>query len=334
MAGQLTATTIVAAPRRVRRNARRAAGTLAQAVVVAFGSTFAIFVVMRVIPGDPARILAGPGGAVSDEQVARTRAELGLDQPLLVQYWDWISSAARGDFGDSLVLNDSVATLLGDRLVITLQLAVYSFTLAVLVAVPLAVASARWRGAVAEKVARLVGALGVAVPSFWLAILLIVAFQGILPTYGYTPLTEDPVEHFRMMVLPATALGAVFATLVFETTRAGLIETLQSDYVRTAHAFGISKLRIHSRYALRNALLPTLTIFGLEFGSLIAGALLVENAFAIPGMGRLVVQGVLSRDYPVVQACILVIVVAFVTVNLLTDAINAMVDPRVRRDRA
>jgi len=137
-----------------------------------------------------------------------------------------------------------------------------------------------------------------------------------------------------MMVLPATALGAVFATLVFETTRAGLIETLQSDYVRTAHAFGISKLRIHSRYALRNALLPTLTIFGLEFGSLIAGALLVENAFAIPGMGRLVVQGVLSRDYPVVQACILVIVVAFVTVNLLTDAINAMVDPRVRRDRA
>ena len=334
----MTATTTLAHDRpprgRTLRNLRRVGSTVLQALVVALGATFAVFAVMRLIPGDPARILAGPGGAVSEEQIARTRAELGLDQPLPVQYLDWIRDAARGDFGQSLVLNDSVATLLGDRLVITLQLACYSFALAVLVAVPLAVASAHWRGAVADKVARLVGAVGIAVPSFWLAILLIVAFQGILPTYGYTPMTDDPVQHLKMMVLPATALGAVFATLVFETTRAGLIETLQSDYIRTAKAFGVSRLRINSRYALRNAFLPTLTIFGLEFGSLLAGALLVENAFAIPGMGRLVVQGVLSRDYPVVQGCILVIVLVFVCVNLLIDAIYALIDPRVRRGNA
>ena len=321
-------------PARARRAVLAVASSLTQAVVVAFGATFTVFVVMRLIPGDPARILAGPGGSVSAEQVARTRAELGLDDPLLVQYWDWISGALHGDFGRSLVLNDSVATLLGDRLFITAQLAAYAFVLAVALALPLSIVAARWRGAGADTVARLVGATGVAVPSFWLAVLLIIAFQGILPTFGYTAPGDDLVDHARRMVLPAVALGAGFATLVFETTRAGLIETLQSDYVRTARAFGVSSWRIHSRYALRNAFLPTLTIFGLEIGSLIAGALLVENAFAIPGMGRLVVQGVLSRDYPVVQACILVIVVVYVGVNLVIDLLYAVVDPRVRRGSA
>ncbi|TDC10344.1 ABC transporter permease [Nonomuraea longispora] len=308
------------------------AGSVLQAAVVA-AATFVVFLLMRLIPGDPARILAGPGGSVTPEQVERTRRELGLDDPIALQYWNWITDAVRGDFGNSLVLNDTVAELLADRLVITLQLSVYAFTLAVVLAIPLSLVAARRQGAIADKLSRLAGATGVAVPSFWLALLLIIVAQGVLPTFGYAPLSEGLGAHLGHMLLPALALGAGFATLVFETTRAGLIDTLSSDYVRTARAFQIPERRIYGRYALRNAFLPTLTIFGLEAGALMAGALLVENAFALPGMGRLIVQGVLSRDYPVVQACILVIVVVFVAVNLLMDLLYAVVDPRVRRSR-
>lgn len=311
--------------------ARRIISTIVQALVVAVGATFVVFLLMRLIPGDPARILAGPGGTVSEEQIALTRRELGLDQPVLVQYWDWITRAVQGDFGNSLVLSESVSNLLADRLVVTAQLSAYSFAFAVLLAIPVSVAAARWQGALADRVARLVGSTGIAVPSFWLALLLIIAFQGVLPTFGYVPVTADPIDHLLHMVLPAVALGAGFAALVFETNRAGLIETLGSDYIRTARAFAIPEWRVYGRYALRNAFLPTLTVMGIQVGALMGGALLVENAFALPGMGRLVVQGVLSRDYPVVQACILVIVVIFVAVNLLTDLIYTFVDPRVRR---
>ncbi|MEO3796206.1 ABC transporter permease [Nonomuraea sp. B10E15] len=309
------------------------AGSVLQATVVAAAATFVVFLLMRMIPGDPARILAGPGGSVTPEQVERTRRELGLDDPIPLQYWNWITDAVRGDFGNSLVLNDTVAGLLADRLMITVQLSLYAFALAVVLAIPLSLVAARWQGAIADKLSRLAGATGVAVPSFWLALLLIIVAQGVLPTFGYAPLSEGLGTHLAHMLLPALALGAGFATLVFETTRAGLIDTLTSDYVRTARAFQIPERRIYGRYALRNAFLPTLTIFGLEAGALMAGALLVENAFALPGMGRLIVQGVLSRDYPVVQACILVIVVIFVAVNLLMDLLYAVVDPRVRRSR-
>ncbi|SEE89024.1 ABC transporter permease [Jiangella alba] len=326
MALQLTA-------RRPARTAGRVALSLLQALVVAVGATSAVFLLMRLIPGDPARILAGPGGNVTDEQIELTRRELGLDDPLPVQYWDWISAAFRGDFGTSLVLGERVSDLLGDRLVVTAQLSAYSFLLAVALAIPLSVVAARWQGAAADRAARLVGSTGIAVPSFWLALLLIILFQGYLPIFGYVPVSESLTDHLVHMILPAIALGAGFAALVFETNRAGLVETLSSDYVRTARAFGIPEWRVYGRYALRNAFLPTLTILGIQAGALMSGALLVENAFALPGMGRLVVQGVLSRDYPVVQACILVIVVIFVAVNLLMDVVYAVVDPRVRRSR-
>jgi peptide/nickel transport system permease protein len=317
----------------VGRVAGRVALSIVQALVVAVGATSAVFLLMRLIPGDPARILAGPGGSVTEEQIQLTRQELGLDDPLPVQYWDWITAAVRGDFGNSLVLSESVSDLLADRLVVTAQLSAYSFLLAVALAIPVSVAAARWQGAAAEKAARLVGSTGIAVPSFWLALILIIVFQGFLPIFGYVPASENLADHLVHMVLPAVALGAGFAALVFETNRAGLIETLSSDYVRTARAFGIPEWRVYGRYALRNAFLPTLTIMGIQAGALMSGALLVENAFALPGMGRLVVQGVLSRDYPVVQACILVIVVIFVAVNLLMDLVYALVDPRVRRSR-
>ncbi len=304
-----------------------------QMIIVALGATFLIFALLRTIPGDPAQILAGPGGSVTPAQIAKTRLELGLDKPLVTQYWDWISSAAQGNFGHSLVLNDTVAQLLSSRLLVTLQLATYSLFFALALSIPLSVLAARWQGNGADSLVRVVSATGVAIPSFWLALLLIIAFQGVLPTFGYAPFGDGIVPHLQHMVLPSMALGAGLTTLLFETNRASLVATLSSDYVRTARSFGLSERKIYNRYALRNALLPTITVAGLEIGSLMAGALLVENAFAIPGMGRLLVQGVLSRDYPVVQGCILVLVTIVVALNLTMDVVYAVVDPRVRRGR-
>lgn len=318
---------------RVIRLLGRMVLSLLQAIVVAVGATFVVFVLMRLIPGDPTRILAGPGGSITEEQIQLTRQELGLDDPLLVQYWHWITSALHGDFGNSLVLSGSVSDLLSDRLVITAQLSAYSFLLAVVIAIPASVLAARWQGARAETFARLLGSTGIAVPSFWLALLLIIAFRGVLPIFGYVPISESITDHLVHMILPSVALAVGFAALLFETNRAGVIETLGSDYIRTARAFGIPERRIYGHYAFRNAFLPTLTVMGIQIGTVMSGAILVENAFALPGMGRLVVQGVLSRDYPVVQACILVIVVVFVTVNLLMDLLYAVIDPRVRRAR-
>jgi peptide/nickel transport system permease protein len=312
---------------------RSLARNLSQAAVVALGSTFVIFALMRLIPGDPTRILIGPEGSLSPDQIDQARRELGLDRPLPVQYWDWLTHALHGDFGNSIVLRQPVVNLLSDRLVVSAQLAAYSFAFAVVVAIPASLLAARRQGAVADKLARLAGSTGIAVPSFWLAILLIIAFQRVLPTYGYVPVSQGLGAHLEHLLLPAAALGTGYATLLFETNRAGLIDTLGSDYVRTARAFGLSERRIFLRHALPNAFLPTLTIMGIQIGHLMGGALLVENAFALPGMGRLVVQGALARDYPVVQAGVLLVVLIFVAVNLLMDLLYGLVDPRVRRSR-
>ncbi|MCD2153811.1 ABC transporter permease [Rhodococcus erythropolis] len=317
---------------RLRRIARTLLINAAQLGIVGLAATFLMFVLLRTIPGDPARTVSGPGGSVSPEQIARIRSELGLDKPVVVQYFDWLSAAARGDLGKSLVLNDSVTTLLSDRIVVTLQLGMYALAFALLVAVPLSVLASRFTSDRANRSVRLVGTLGIAVPSFWLALLLIIAFQNVLPTFGYSSLSDGIGAHFQHMILPTIALGVGMSTLLFETTRASLIGTLNSDYVRTARSFGIPERRVYSRYALRNALLPTVTIAGLEMGALMGGALLVENAFAVPGMGRLLVQSVLARDYTVVQGCILVLVIVVVSVNLLMDVVYSLIDPRVRTD--
>ncbi|MGC0362317.1 peptide/nickel transport system permease protein [Rhodococcus sp. 27YEA15] len=317
---------------RGRKIARKLLINAGQLGIVGFAATFLMFVLLRTIPGDPARTVSGPGGSVSQDQIDRINAELGLDKPMLVQYFDWISNAARGDLGKSLVLNDSVTTLLADRIVVTLQLGMYALVFALLLSVPLSVLASRFTSDRANRSVRLIGTLGIAVPSFWLALLLIIAFQNVLPTFGYSPISGGIGAHFQHMILPTVALGVGMSTLLFETTRASLIGTLSSDYVRTARSFGIPERRVYSRYALRNALLPTVTVAGLEMGALMGGALLVENAFAVPGMGRLLVQAVLARDYTVVQGCVLVLVVIVVAVNLTMDVVYSFIDPRVRAD--
>ena len=280
---------------RLRRIARTLLVNAAQLGIVGLAATFLMFVLLRTIPGDPARTVSGPGGSVSPEQIARIRSELGLDKPVVVQYFDWLSAAARGDLGKSLVLNDSVTTLLSDRIVVTLQLGMYALGFALLVAVPLSVPRFKvhqrsrepecptGRNAGYRSTQLLVGSpVDHRVPER-------------LATFGYSSISDGIGAHFQHMILPTIALGVGMSTLLFETTRASLIGTLNSDYVRTARSFGIPERRVYSRYALRNALLPTVTIAGLEMGALMGGALLVENAFAVPGMGRLLVQSVLAR---------------------------------------
>jgi peptide/nickel transport system permease protein len=303
-------------------------------VFVLFGSSLLIFGLMHLVPGDPARAMVGPLG--TPEAVAELREKLGLNDSVPRQYVHWLSHAVQGDLGDSILLNQSVSSLLTERLPITLALSIYALTFALMVAIPASVISATRKNSLLDFGARLTALIGVAMPSFWLGLMLILLFSvklGVLPVFGYVPLREDPIAHWRHMVLPTVTLGAAYSALIYEMNRSSLIEVLQQDYIRTAHASGIPSRLVLFKYAFRNALVPTITVIGIQVGYLMSGALLVEAVFAIPGMGRLLVNGVLARDYPVVQGAMLVTVFVFVLANLAVDMLYTIVDPRIGRRR-
>jgi peptide/nickel transport system permease protein len=303
-------------------------------VFVLFGSSLLIFGLMHLVPGDPARAMLGPLG--TPDAVATLREQLGLNDSIPRQYLHWLSHALRGDLGESILLNQSVSSLLTERLPITLTLSVYALVFALCVALPASVISATRKNSLLDYGSRLTALIGVAMPSFWLGLMLILLFSvklGVLPVFGYVPLREDPMEHWRHMVLPAITLGAAYSALIYEMNRSSLIEVLQQDYIRTAHASGLPSRLVLFKYAFRNALVPTITVIGIQVGYLMSGALLVEAVFAIPGMGRLLVNGVLSRDYPVVQGAMLVTVFIFVFANLAVDMLYTVIDPRIGRTR-
>jgi peptide/nickel transport system permease protein len=294
-----------------------------------------IFGLLHLVPGDPARAMLGPLG--TPEAVATLRERLGLDEPLPYQYYRWLTHALRGDLGTSILLNQSVTTLLRDRLTITLMLSLYALAFALFVALPASVISATRKNSGLDYLGRLIALIGVAMPSFWLGLMLILFFSvylGVLPVFGYIAPTVDFVDHLRHMVLPAIALGAAYSALIFEMNRSSLIEVMEQDYIRTARAGGLPGHIVLFKYAMRNALVPTITVIGIQVGYLMSGALLVEAVFAIPGMGRLLVNGVLSRDYPVVQGAMLVTVLIFVVANLAVDVLYAVIDPRIGRSNA
>lgn len=302
---------------------------LVQTLVVLLGATFVVFLIMRLVPGDPAR--AALGAQASPQAVKELHAQLGLDRPFLVQYGTWLTNALHGDLGHSIMLTDPVTQLIAQRLGITAEIAALALIISLVVAIPASLVAARWKGALADRLSRLGALAGIAIPSFWLALLLVLAFHSVLPIYGYVPLSAGLWPHISHLLLPAVALGAGHAALIFEINRVGLIEAVQEEYVRTARAAGISERRIYLRYALRNAFLPTLTVIGVQAGYLLGGAMLVETVFAIPGLGRLIIGAVTARDYPLVQGGVLVTVMIFVAVNLVVDSLYAVVDPRVRR---
>lgn len=287
------------------------------------GVTAATFLMLRLTPGDPVTIMLGEFASASE--VARLRTELGLDGPLLLQYGKFVSRAVRGDMGVSIRSRRPVAEEIRDRLPATIQLALAATLIAVLGGVIAGVTAATSRRAAVDSAVMAFTLLGLSMPTFWSGLLLILLFA---LTLGWLPITES--TGLRALVLPAVTLALPASAVLARITRSSVLEVLGLEYVRTAHAKGLSGGTVVYRHALRNALIPVLTIVGLQFGGLLAGAVIVESVFSRPGLGRLAVSAILSRDFPMAQGIVLVVAVTYVFVNLGVDLLYGLVDPRIR----
>jgi peptide/nickel transport system permease protein len=292
-----------------------------------------IFALQQLMPGDPALILAGEERG--DPQVlAQIRAELWLDRPLHVQYLHWIGNVVTGDFGFSWRIREPVAQLILQKLPVTLQLASMAFLIAVLIGVPMGILSATRRGRPADLVANGVALFGISMPNFWLGIMMILLFSvqlGWLPPSGYVPLTEDFWQSVSTTIMPAFVLGNGIAGVLMRHTRAAMLTALSQDYVRTARAKGLKERAVVWKHALRNALIPVVTLGTIEFGRLLAGAVLTEQIFTIPGFGKLIVDAVFNRDYPVVQGVVMATALIFVALSLIADLLYMAINPRLRQ---
>lgn len=291
-----------------------------------------VFLLLKLTPGDPAGVILGPDA--TEERRAELRSSLGLDDPLPEQYVRWLGNAVRGDLGDSLFLNQSVVSALVERAEPTLLLTLLSTVVAVTIGLPLGIFAARRRGSWIDVGTMAVAIVGISMPTFWLGLNLILVFAvrlQWLPVAGYQPLSEGLWPSLRYLILPALTLGVAQAALLARMTRSMMLEVLNSDYVRTARAKGLRESRVVVVHAFRNALLPIINVIGLIFAALLSGAVVTEQIFNIPGIGRLLIQGVGRRDVPLVQGTVLVIAVIYVLVNLLVDIIAGALDPRIHR---
>lgn len=300
-------------------------------VPVLFVVTAVIFSITLLLPGDPT--LAILGDQANQQDRALLREKLGLDRPVPLQYATWLGHVLTGDFGRSLRTQEPVAEMLRSRVPVTLELTITSIALATLIGVPLGVVAAIRRNRWADLVMSFLAMAGVAVPFFWAGILLIMFFSlhlRWLPPSGFVPLLSDPVQNLKLMVLPSITIGTAMAAMVMRQTRTAMIQVLSQDYVRLARAKGASEFRVIILHALRNALIPVVTVIGLETGALVGGAVVTETVFSLPGLGRMVVEGIFERDFAVVQAAILVIVVGVLLVNLAADLCYTLLDRRIR----
>jgi peptide/nickel transport system permease protein len=292
-----------------------------------------IFGLQQLMPGDPALILAGEERG--DPQVlAQIRAELRLDRPIYEQYLYWIGNVLTGDFGFSWRIRMPVSELILDKLPVTAQLAAMSFIIAVLIGVPAGILSAVKRDRPADWAANGIALFGISTPNFWLGIMMILFFSvelGWLPPSGYVPLTEDFWQSIATTIMPAFVLGTGVASVLMRHTRAAMLTALSQDYVRTARAKGLRERVVVWKHALRNALIPVVTLGAIEFGRLLAGAVLTEQVFTIPGFGKLIVDAVFNRDYPVVQGVVLATALIFVVLSLVANLLYMAINPRLRQ---
>jgi peptide/nickel transport system permease protein len=288
-----------------------------------------VFALIRLVPGDPVRTMLG--FRATPENVAVVRKGLGLDHSYPRQYWDWITNALHGNLGADYISGTPVSTQLGEALPVTLELTLLSMGIGATLGVIGGVISASGRQ-LARTSSEAVSVVGVSVPDFWLGTLLILLFAGtwqLLPPSGYVPFTSDPVQNIRFMALPVLTLAVGEAAYILRTTRGAMLETLGAPFIAYHRAKGIPRRRIVYRYALRSAAAPIVTAIGIQFGVLLGGAIIVEQVFGLPGVGRLVVTAVNQRNYTVVQGCVLVIAALFILVNLLADLLNSWLDPRI-----
>lgn len=300
--------------------------------------TVVVFVILRVVPGDPAVLLLAGTGEDADEQYTqeqldKLRAKLGTDRPIYVQYADWVWKMLRLDFGESYFFRSPVYDDIKERLPVTLELGILSVLLASVVAIPLGVYSAIKQNTFGDYVARVITITGLALPNFWVAIMTIfflVLLFGYFPPLGYVSLWDNPWTNLQQMIFPAIALGTSNMAFLARITRSAMLEVLHDDYIRTARAKGLSERVVIYRHALKNALLPVVTVSGYEFGRLISGTVIIEVIFLVPGMGRLLVTSIFNRDFPMIQAVVMLIAVIVLVLNVLMDLVYGWLNPRIR----
>ena len=290
-----------------------------------------VFGLVRLIPGDPAQVMLGE--AAEPEVIAALRAEMGLDQPVWAQFTTWLGHVLRGDLGTSIITGEPVGALVLDRFGVTATIVVTAIVLATLLAIALGLLAAAFRGRPLDRAITSFATVSMAIPSFWLGLMLILVFGvqlQLLPVVGYVPLSDGLAEGLSYIILPVATLAIVECGVLIRMMRASAIDVLGLDYVTHARAKGLSERRVLVRHVFPNAFAPTMTLVGLTLGHLLGGAVVVETVFTLPGLGRLVVDAVLSRDYPVVQGCLLFTALIYVLVNLATDLLYPVFDPRVR----
>ena len=301
-------------------------------LITLFVASIIVFTGVRMIPGDPARVLAGSDA--DDAGLDAIREKYGLKDPVPVQYARWMGLALRGDLGESIRTRQSVALTVAQKLPITIELACVSILIALGIAIPAGVFAAVRRNSAWDVVTSGISLCGVSVPNFWLGIMLIMLFSvrlGWLPASGFVPWWEDPVANVQRMLMPAVVLGTALAAVLMRQTRNAMIEVLSADYIRTARAKGLAERAVVFRHAIRNGLIPVVTILGLQMGALIGGAVVTEQIFVVPGFGRLIVEAVFTRDYPLVQGVVLITASAYVLINLLVDISYTVLNPRITR---
>jgi peptide/nickel transport system permease protein len=306
---------------------RRAGASL----IVLFVASILVFAGVRALPGDPALALAGEDH--SQRALTAIRAKYDLDKPVPVQYVNWLGHVVRGDFGTSTRTGLSVTSTILDRLPVTLELAFLSMLVAITIGLLLGVVAAVKRGSFADYAGSTAALVGLSVPHFWLGLMLILIFAiglGVLPASGFVAFADDPIDNLRHMILPAIVLGTGFAAVIFRQTRAAMLDALSADYVRTARAKGLGEREVVGSHALRNSLLTVVTILGLQLGLLISGAVVTEQVFVLPGFGKLTLDAVFTRDYPIIEGVVLITTLGYVLVNFGVDLLYSVLNPRIR----
>lgn len=295
--------------------------------------SIATFSLVLILPGDPALAMLGEDGARDEARYQALRSELGLDRPVVVRYLDWAGRAVKGELGTSIRTGEPVAAAIVRRLAPTLQLTIIALVIAVVVALPIGIASAVRQNSLFDSVGTVFALSGLAVPNFWLGILLIIVFAvwlRWLPPSGYVPFWEDPLQSLKLMIMPALALSTGLTAVILRQTRSAVLEVMREDYVTTARSKGLANKTVVNKHALRNALIPVITVIGMQTGRLFGGSVTVEIVFSIPGMGRLAVDSIFFRDFLTLQGIMLVMAMAVLAMSLLTDVLYALLDPRIR----
>jgi peptide/nickel transport system permease protein len=293
--------------------------------------TLIVFTGVRMIPGDPARVMAGTDA--DEAGLQEIREKYGLTDPIPVQYIRWLTLALQGDLGESIRTREPVVKTVAMKLPITMQLAAFALVIAIGIAIPAGIFSAIRRNTVWDLLANAVSLCGVSIPSFWLGIMLILFLSvrlHVLPASGFVPFFDDPLGNLQRMIMPAFVLGTALAAVLMRQTRNSMIEVLSANYIRTAYSKGLAERVVVFRHALRNGLIPIVTILGLQMGTLMGGAVVTEQIFVVPGFGRLIVEAVFTRDYPLVQGVVLITASAYVLINLLVDVSYSLMNPRIR----